>query len=700
MYEENQVNDLKDFKEKNGDNWLWDFWRNELNASSIESKDYFEEAEAVINIFKAKFYTVPNAENYLTKTRPAYNILYSNVETLKPLLFSRLPNPKVRKRNLEKNNINKLVSIVLERNIKRILEETEAQSVIENARDDFLLTKRGIVKVLYEQEIEVKEREERSTNEKGEETIEVKEYEELGEKKISLEYVNYQDIRFSRVCKWEDITWVAFRHFMTKDKLKKRFGRKSKEIILGASIESNENQSSYNQEEKEGQFKKAEVWEIWDKESKKVYFFSAGYKKGMLATIEDNYNLTKFFNIPRPLGIDSGYDKVNVPIPDYRYYKDQAQELDRISNRIMAIIPYISMGGLYSDTLTSEDAQKFLKSIDSYSPIRMPMGTDIEKLIKERDITKLTNVLTTLYAERQQVIASIQEITGISDIVRGQTQAQETATAQELKGNFAISRLQPMQQEIQFFCRDIIRIIAELIAENYDIVELVQGAGLKVFDIDEMTEKFTLEAEQQGLNPEELPSYVQSKLKPYLLEIKSGQATSINNMIKAAEIMKSDKLRGWSIEVETDSTIKLDQNAEKQAVLEFSNSLATVASQFMPLVQANVITKDAFKSLLSYVMRRFEGSEEVEELLDDNEEQATNQAEQMQMQMMQKQAELEERKVAAEEYKVKTNAELQNKKLDIDESKAILNAENFADEMQMKQENLYNTNQSNQNNFS
>lgn len=680
----NQVEDLKTFKEENGDSWRWNYWREQLANSLKELKDYLDEGERIIKIYKGEPYRLTDQAGSTDQVDTVYNILYSNVETLKPLIFSRLPNPRIRKRNLEKNNINKLISIVLERNVKRILEETDAQNIIEQARDDYLITKRGVIKVLFEQEIIIEEKEVDDIDEQGLFFKRIEESERLGEKKIFLEYVLWKDVVFPCVKKWEDVEWIAFRHYFTKDELKKKFGRKANAVKFGNEVSAN----TLKNEGEEGLFKKAEVWEIWDKETKSVYFFCEGYSTGLLKTVEDKYNLEKFFNTPRPLGIDSGFDKVNCPIPDYKYYEQQAKELDKISNRIIAILPYVSVGGVYSDKLTTEEAETFLQAKEFYYPVSIPMDADINKMIHERDIVKLVNVLKVLYEERQQTIAVIQEITGISDIVRGQTIAQETATAQELKGNFAISRLQPMQQEMEFFCRDIIRIMAELLAENFDIVELVKAAGLKIFDMDELVEKFTLELEQQGVPPEETAQAVQAKLKPYLNEIKSGQATTINNMIEAAKILKNDKLRGWAIEVETDSTIKLDQNTEKQAALDFANALATVSQQFLPLLQAGIISKDAFKSLLSYIMRRFEGSEEVEELLDDQEEQGVNPAEQMQQAAIQKEMELKEREVATKEFSAQSKAKYENRKLNIEEGKAIMDDMSFDDEMRLRQQQI------------
>ena len=39
----NQVEDLKTFKEENGDSWRWNYWREQLANSLKELKDYLDE---------------------------------------------------------------------------------------------------------------------------------------------------------------------------------------------------------------------------------------------------------------------------------------------------------------------------------------------------------------------------------------------------------------------------------------------------------------------------------------------------------------------------------------------------------------------------------------------------------------------------------------------------------------------------------
>ena len=51
------------------------------------------------------------------------------------------------------------------------------------------------------------------------------------------------------------------------------------------------------------------------------------------------------------------------------------------------------------------------------------------------DLTPIANAPNQSYQAMAQVKQQIYDITGISDIIRGQTNASETATAQQLKGN-------------------------------------------------------------------------------------------------------------------------------------------------------------------------------------------------------------------------------------------------------------------------
>ena len=74
-------------------------------------------------------------------------------------------------------------------------------------------------------------------------------------------------------------------------------------------------------------------------------------------------------------------------------------------------------------------------------------------------------------------------------------------------------------------------------------------------------------------------------------------------------------LRSFSIDIETDSTIEVDQQREKTERFEFISSVTNFASQFTPLVQAGILQPDAFNEFLGFIARPFKVGRNLEEFL-------------------------------------------------------------------------------------
>ena len=72
-------------------------------------------------------------------------------------------------------------------------------------------------------------------------------------------------------------------------------------------------------------------------------------------------------------------------------------------------------------------------------------------VFQQEDITPISTVLQGLYTQRQQILETIYEVTGISDLIRGNTKASETATAQQLKARFGSMRMRSRQEEIESY---------------------------------------------------------------------------------------------------------------------------------------------------------------------------------------------------------------------------------------------------------
>src|SRR6185503_7736115 len=77
----------------------------------------------------------------------------------------------------------------------------------------------------------------------------------------------------------------------------------------------------------------------------------------------------------------------------------------------------------------------------------------LKEFIQWMPIQQVAETLIQLYDARDKVKATLYEITGIGDIMRGNTQPTETATAQLLKTNFVTRRVQPQQKDVARLAR-------------------------------------------------------------------------------------------------------------------------------------------------------------------------------------------------------------------------------------------------------
>ena len=81
-------------------------------------------------------------------------------------------------------------------------------------------------------------------------------------------------------------------------------------------------------------------------------------------------------------------------------------------------------------------------------------------------------------------------------------------------------------------------------------------------------------------------------------------------------LLRDDKMRGFRIEVETDSLVEADQDAEKQRRIEFVTAVSTFMEKMGPVVQSMPQTAPLVGGLLQFVVRGFKVGQELEETID------------------------------------------------------------------------------------
>ena len=171
-----------------------------------------------------------------------------------------------------------------------------------------------------------------------------------------------------------------------------------------------------------------------------------------------------------------------IPTPDYYLAQDIYDEIDTVSTRITLLEQCISVRGLYDRNnegikrLIGEAALNELIGVDAWAAFAEKGG--IKGAIDWLPLEMIVAALDKLREYRTELIGLLYQITGMSDIMRGQAANQSTATEQAIKARFASVRVQSMQDEFARFCSDTQKIKAEIIAKHFQPETIIERSNV------------------------------------------------------------------------------------------------------------------------------------------------------------------------------------------------------------------------------
>jgi len=530
------------------------------------------------------------------KAQTPFNILYSNVETLLPALYSAQPRPRVERRYKDENPLGKAAAVVGQRALEFEVDTNSTEyetfdGAMQDAVIDALVPSRALTRVRYDAKV----------------------VGAAGARVKSDEWVCFESVKFNRYCfgfarKWCDVPWVAFLHDMTQDEAEELFGAKAAKLQYTAPAKHDTNDKGEKEPVEEGDkteedIKTARVWEIWDKRGgKKVRFVGETCKDGELKVDDDPLELTGFFPCEEPLRFV--YKSNNLlPTTLYSYYQNQAQELSTLTQRIKNVTAALKVRGVYDSTLGElkevlDDDDQDNKLIPSDDTAKL-MDRSIEDSLWLVPIDKLVTVLAQLIVARNQCKQTIYEITGIADILRGSSQASETARAQEIKTQWGTLRLKRMQREVQQYARGLLRIALEIIAKKFSPQTLVRMTGL-MFP--------TMEQKQQAQRIAQLTQMQGQQLPPEM-----QQQLMLPSWEEILGVLRDDMQRQYKIDIETNSTIDVEATEDKKDLAEVMNAMSQFLNGVAPLVQTGAMSIEAAKAMLLTIVRRYRFGADVED---------------------------------------------------------------------------------------
>jgi hypothetical protein len=192
---------------------------------------------------------------------------------------------------------------------------------------------------------------------------------------------------------------------MTRPALVERFGE---ELGYKIPLDTKPDDLKQSYKSNDGVYE-AVIYEIWDKETGKVFWLSKSLGK-ILDERDDPLGLENFWPCPKPLYSTITTDSLE-PIPDYVIYQDQARELDELCNRIDGLINALKVRGVYDASaselqrLFSEGENNTLIPVHNWMAFAEKQG--MKGALDLVDITPFAMALQQCYQAMEQVNGQI-----------------------------------------------------------------------------------------------------------------------------------------------------------------------------------------------------------------------------------------------------------------------------------------------------
>lgn len=701
-------------------------WKAELDFAQKDPKyvDWLTRSEKIVKRYR-------DERNEADMLRRKMNILWSNVQTLMPAVYGKMPKAIVERRFMDRDPAARLASTILERVCSFQMEVGYYNQSISKSVLDYLLPGMGQTWLRYEPQFEASE--EAYENERVESEVRAESpnqtaediqeegdgvpYEKLAYERVCVDYVFYVDFLWGAARCWQEVPWVARRSWQTHTEIAEKFYggdlSKAKRITLDYTPQRMRNGDGTFAEGSLSYFKKAEIWEIWNKADRTVYFIAPGTPGVVLKETKDPVlKLEGFWPCPEPLFTTLTNDSL-IPVPDYVEYQDQAQEIDDLTNRISKITTAIRANGVYDASVPAlqrlllEGTDNKLIPVDSWAVFAEKGG--MPGAVSLLPMKEIAEVLIRLYEARAQVKNDLDQVTGMSDIVRGQSSGgAKTATEQRIKGQYAALRLQDRQDRVAEFCRSTLRIMAEIISEMFSPESLAQMSGVDQMMADAVQKAVAkvkppqmppeLQQQLQGAPPE-AQQQAQAMLQQQFQQAQQQAAMQAQQVEqakfdKALEILRSDKLRGFRVDIETDSTLQADAEADKMAATELFSATMQGINAIAPIVMQAPELVEPIGDMLLFTFRRFRVGRSMESGLEDAltkvkerlEEQAANpqpSPEQIKAQAEEQKQQAETQR-AQEEHQMDMQAKQEEFKLEQQKAQMELQMERERNTMEME----------------
>lgn len=603
-------------------------------------------------------------------SRVMMNVLWSNVQIQKPLLFARMPKIACERMHKDSDPVGRLAATLVERGMTAVLagQKERFMWAVRSAVEDRLLPGMGSVWVRYDADFGTNQDQDPvsgpelgpnaisggSDDEPSDAEIAPEQFVKPYSERVIFDYQYWEDFAFNTSRNWYEVRAIWKRAYMTRAQLIKRFGPE-----IGKKVKLSHNPQAKSRKEltdvEREMLLQAEVYEVWDSETKTVYWINKDYEDRPLDEEYDPYELEGFFPCPMPLLATTTTDSL-YPTPDYKIYERLAEELDNVTFRISAITDCIKVVGLHAASI-GEDVKNMLNLRDGQTwPVKnwvqfMQDKGGLQGAINWFTFDSCVAALPVLTQYQQNILAQVDSITGIPDIARGGTDPTETAAAIQRKSKWTMLKATEKQGDVQRFCKELIVKAAEIVFNPKLVTQ----------------ETLALLCGVEQLPPDDQQLYPE-----------------------AIALLQNDGLRTFRIDIETDSTIAIDEDEDQASRMEYVQAVTQLVQSIESVQQFRPELMDPMVQSMLFAVRSFRTGRPLEasweramKQIEDNDAQAKQQPPPPPQPDPNTMAQ-----VQVEQMKIQQDGELKAQQIQLDSQKAQADFELKSQELQLKAQEI------------
>lgn len=505
------------------------YWLRWIKAAKKGAYRHWQDSRAAYREYELE--DLSESEKETRQTPKGNNIYAESCWTLETAYYSKTPKVVSKRRYGVEDELALTMSLIVERLGQNLVDNSCIDDAMLGSTKDLIHASKASIQLIYELDA-------------------------TGNKKLFLAPLLFDEVLHTPNAKTEiEIKEKAYKFYLSYDEAEAKFNTSPEGEKLGRKLPykiAKDYESKNDDDIVNNPGKQLEGWEIWDLTTKRVYWVAEDFTSDFLIPpAEDPYKLAKFFP-STPFKIKNKKRKTLYPKPTYNYLESTINMLHLLYYRIFDLVDAVRRRALVYGA--SPEIIKALNDIDGQEYISVSDAADllekggINKMIEWIEVSDLVQAISESLNLEQHFRDRFNEAFGIPDILRGISDPEETAAAQQIKSDAGHDRFKTDKKFIVDMAKEGTEMLLDLALQVLDDNEIKR---ICAWEFMERGDPGTPPTPPTPENPQGNPG---TPPKPSHYE----------RFDEALMRLRNDKDRLVTIDFETDSTSFRDEGKEIQ----------------------------------------------------------------------------------------------------------------------------------------